>query len=256
MTGDKNRKVLALIPARYQSTRFPGKPLADIGGKSMIQRTYEQAGKGKSIYAGAGAPDDGKNFRHVEKFGGRTFLTRDEHPSGTDRIAEVATKMKDFEIIVNVQGDEPFIHPQQINDLIAFITASDNFQIATLARKIQSTDDLFNPNVVKVVKDLKNKALYFSRCPIPYFRGMEGEKWLTERVYFQHIGMYAFKRETLLNITKLAPSELEKTESLEQLRWLENGYSIGVLETEFSTISVDAPEDLLKLKDFLAEKNI
>ncbi len=183
-------------------------------------------------------------------------MTRDEHPSGTDRIAEVATKMKDFEIIVNVQGDEPFIHPQQINDLIAFITASDNFQIATLARKIQSTDDLFNPNVVKVVKDLKNKALYFSRCPIPYFRGMEGEKWLTERVYFQHIGMYAFKRETLLNITKLAPSELEKTESLEQLRWLENGYSIGVLETEFSTISVDTPEDLLKLKDFLAEKNI
>ena len=241
---------LGIIPARFASTRFPGKPLVDIGGKTMVQRVYEQACK-SSLGQVVVATDDARIFDHVSAFGGNVLMTSDQHPSGTDRCAEVAAlpHYADFQWVVNVQGDEPFIQPEQINLALDFLSKDNGCPIATLAKKINpgSNLDLTDPNMVKVVFDKNQRALYFSRWPLPFHRNLEREKWLAEGQFYKHIGLYAFRREVLLEVAKLPPSRLELAESLEQLRWLENGYPIGVALTEFESISIDSPGDLEKV---------
>ncbi|MCB0662421.1 MAG: 3-deoxy-manno-octulosonate cytidylyltransferase, partial [Saprospiraceae bacterium] len=195
--------------------------------------------------------DDKRIFDHVEDFGGNVLMTSPNHQSGTDRCAEVALQYPEYDIIVNVQGDEPFIQPSQIDELIGFLKDNDSYSIATQKKLIEDSDDLFSPNVVKVVSDLHQKALYFSRAPIPYYRGLKGDDWCKHCAYFKHIGLYAFKKKALLHVKDLPISELEKTESLEQLRWLENGIAIGVQETSYQTIGIDTPEDLEKIKSYL-----
>lgn len=236
--------LLAVIPARWASTRFPGKPLADIGGKTMIQRVYEQICLASKVNHVVVATDDERIFEHVRSFGGEVLMTRADHPSGTDRCAEVAKYFPKAKIILNVQGDEPFIQPEQIDLLADTLLADSKFSVATLAKKIEQPEPLFNPNVVKVVFSEKNGALYFSRHPIPFVRGLEPEKWLSQQIFYKHIGLYAFHRATLLKIARLSPTPLERAESLEQLRWLENGLRIAVGITDLETIGVDAPEDL------------
>ncbi len=238
---------LGIIPARFASTRFPGKPLVDIGGKTMVQRVYEQASK-SALGQVVVATDDQRIFDHVASFGGQVVMTSDQHPSGTDRCAEVVSlsQFADFQFIVNVQGDEPFIAPAQINLALEVLARDENCPIATLARKIQSESnaDLLDPNLVKVVFDKHQRALYFSRWPLPFHRNLPQEKWLAEGAFYKHIGLYAFRREVLLEVAALPPSRLELAESLEQLRWLESGYPIGVALTEFESISIDSPNDL------------
>jgi 3-deoxy-manno-octulosonate cytidylyltransferase (CMP-KDO synthetase) len=241
--------ILAVIPARYASTRFPGKPLVSIQGKSMIQRVYEQVKLCKKVDKILVATDDFRIFEAVEAFGGEVMMTKSDHVSGTDRCAEVAKKYKSAQFIINVQGDEPFIQPEQIELLISTLQASKQTQIATLAKKIEKDDVLFNPNSVKVVFGADKKALYFSRHPIPYLRGIAENAWLEQQNYFKHIGLYGFQRKTLLKIARLKPSILEKAESLEQLRWLENGYKIGVGITDLETIGIDTPEDLFLVEN-------
>jgi 3-deoxy-manno-octulosonate cytidylyltransferase (CMP-KDO synthetase) len=237
--------ILAVIPARFASTRFPGKPLVLIQGKTMIQRVYEQVKLCKKVDKIVVATDDLRIFEAVEAFGGEVIMTKSDHVSGTDRCAEVAKKYKSSKYIINVQGDEPFIQPEQIELLISTLQATKQTQIATLAKKIEKNDILFNPNSVKVVFGDDKKALYFSRHPIPFLRGIEEKAWLEHQNYYKHIGLYSFQRKTLLKIAKLKPSILEKAESLEQLRWLENGYKIGVGITDLETIGIDTPEDLI-----------
>lgn len=236
--------ILAVIPARYASTRFPGKPLADIGGKTMIRRVWEQVCLCKKVSRTVVATDDERIFEHVRAFGGEVLMTRPDHPSGTDRCAEVARYFPKAKFVLNVQGDEPFIQPEQI-DLLANTLASDSkFSIATLAKKIEQTEQLFNPNVVKVVFSEKNGAVYFSRHPIPFVRGAEPEYWLAQQVFYKHIGLYGFRRSALLKIAALSPTPLERAESLEQLRWLEHGLRIAVGITELETLGIDTPGDL------------
>jgi 3-deoxy-manno-octulosonate cytidylyltransferase (CMP-KDO synthetase) len=239
--------ILAVIPARFASTRFPGKPLVLIQGKTMIQRVYEQVKLCKKVDKIVVATDDLRIFEAVEAFGGEVIMTKSDHVSGTDRCAEVAKKYKSATYILNVQGDEPFIQPEQIELLIATLQATKQVQIATLAKKIEKNDVLFNPNSVKVVFGEDKLALYFSRHPIPYLRGQEQENWLNHQNYYKHIGLYGFQRKTLLKIAQLQASTLEKAESLEQLRWLENGYKIGVGITELETMGIDTPEDLISI---------
>ena len=246
----KNNKTLGIIPARFASSRFPGKPLAEIMGKSMIRRVYEQVQKADRISEVVVATDDERIFNHVKSFGGNVLMTSKEHQSGTDRCAEVIENQQfsDFDLIVNIQGDEPFINPIQIDLLIDFLCQNHGFEIATLAKKIDSKEAIFNPNIVKAVFGSNQKALYFSRHPIPFFRGISEEIWHEKGNFFKHIGLYAFRKETLKIISKLPQSPLEKAESLEQLRWLENGYSIGVEITDLETFGIDSPEDLKKVE--------
>lgn len=238
---------IGIIPARFASTRFPGKPLVDINGKSMIRRVYEQAGLARSLDKVVVATDDERIFDHVRGFGGAVMLTRTEHPSGTDRCAEVALHFPDAEIILNIQGDEPFIQPEQIDLLTGLLIRRRSFSIATLAKKIEDTSVLYNPNVVKAVFSAKQGALYFSRQPIPFLRGIAPEKWLQHHTFYKHIGLYGFRRQALLKVAQLAPTSLERAESLEQLRWLEHGIKIAVGVTEWETVGIDSPEDLLKI---------
>ena len=248
----KIKKTIGIIPARYASTRFPGKPLVDIAGKSMIQRVYEQAKRVPDLSAVYVATDDSRIYEHVKGFGGNAVMTLDSHQSGTDRCAEVLKLLADKEIgfVVNIQGDEPFIAPEQIEQLIEIIKGemsakvSQSPPLATLAKQITNTKELFNDNVVKVVFDEQLSALYFSRNPIPFVRGKERENWLEDNLFFKHIGLYAYRADILLAIAKLKTGRLEKTESLEQLRWLENGYAIQCGITEYETIGIDTPEDL------------
>ncbi len=242
--------ILAIIPARYASTRFPGKPLIDIAGKSMIQRVYEQALKAfEHVYV---ATDDDRIQQHVTSLGYRVVMTSNYHRSGTDRCKEAlqiieAIEQKSFEIVVNVQGDEPFILPEQLKQvLIPFENKSTH--IATLVKKIESFDELNDPNKPKVVINNKNEAIYFSRSVIPYLRGVEPQKWHKNHCYYKHIGLYAYRSDILNEITLLPQSSLELAESLEQLRWIENGYKISVIETTFETLSIDTPDDLKKIK--------
>lgn len=242
-------KILGIIPARYASTRFPGKPLVDIGGKSMIQRVYEQAMKCRMLTEVIVATDHEEIAQAVEAFGGQVTMTSANHQSGTDRCYEALSHSSaGFDYVINIQGDEPFINPKQIGELANLLDGTT--QLATLARKIENEQDLFNPNVVKVVFDKHGRALYFSRSAIPFNRTVEKSQWHTQRVYYKHVGIYAYRTDILQKITQIAPSGLEKAESLEQLRWLENGYSITVAETEYPTIGIDSPEDLKKVKDF------
>ena len=239
-------KTLGIIPARYASTRFPGKPLAKIGDKTLIQRVYEQAIKSSLIDAVIVATDDDRIFSHVVNFKGNVIMTDAKHPSGTDRCAEVTRQVADYDLIINVQGDEPFIDPMQIDIVIELLKKGAS--IATLAKKISKQEEFSNSNVVKVEFDAEQKALNFSRKPIPEVKDQPQDQWLKHGDFFKHIGLYGFHRETLLKITALAPSAREKAESLEQLRWLENNYSIAVGLTDKETISIDSPEDLLKVK--------
>lgn len=239
--------LLAIIPARYASTRFPGKPLVDIAGKTMIRRVYEQVGLSRKVDRAIVATDDERIAEHVRAFGGEVRMTRSDHPSGTDRCAEVARHFPQAQFVLNIQGDEPFIQPEQIDLLADTLTASKRFSIATLAKKISETDALFNPNVVKVVFSEKNGAVYFSRHPIPYVREAEPSHWLERQDFYKHIGLYGYRRTTLLRIARLSPTPLERAESLEQLRWLENGLRIAVGITEMETTGIDVPEDLEKI---------
>lgn len=243
----KNTKSLGIIPARFASTRFPGKPLADILGKTMIQRVYEQSAL-SGLDEIVVATDDERIFKHVKAFGGAAAMTSATHLSGTDRCAEVArlAQYAGFEIIVNIQGDEPFIQPEQIDLAGAFLAQNKNYSIATLARQITTTEEIFNANVVKVVFDKKRQALYFSRAAIPHQRNHPRENWPESGIFYKHIGLYAFRRQALLEVSTLPVGCLEKGESLEQLRWLENGYKIGVELTDFESFGIDTPEDLLR----------
>lgn len=239
--------VIGIIPARHASSRFPGKPLVDIRGKSMIQRVYEQASKTPSLQRVIVATDDARIEAHVQAFGGEVMRTAADHPSGTDRCAEVVARLGGaFEAVVNIQGDEPYIFPEQIEEIIHCLQQSPA-PIATLARPIQHSEDLFNPNVVKVVCNQRQEALYFSRAAIPHLRDTPQEAWIQEETYLHHVGMYAFQKDTLRALTKLERSRLERAEALEQLRWLDHGYRIAVGITHYESWSVDTPEDLLRL---------
>ncbi|MGF1923540.1 MAG: 3-deoxy-manno-octulosonate cytidylyltransferase [Bacteroidia bacterium] len=233
-------KILGVIPARFASTRFPGKPLVDIKGKTMIQRVYEQ-----SILASLDkvvvATDDERIAAEVNRFGGEFVMTSSTHQSGTDRCAEVVKNLPGYDIVINIQGDEPFIDPKQIN-LISDCFKDETVQLATLIKEIHSEEELFNPNVPKVVIGSQQQALYFSRHPIPFLRNAAHL-----HQFYKHIGIYGYQTATLLAITQLVPSPLELAESLEQLRWIENGYQIRTQLTNIETIAIDSPNDLLKI---------
>ncbi|MBE6202575.1 MAG: 3-deoxy-manno-octulosonate cytidylyltransferase [Rikenellaceae bacterium] len=246
-------KCLVIIPARYASTRFPAKPLALLGGKPIIEHVYRQVSKAVSDVVVA--TDDERIMAAVEAFGGRAVMTSTEHQSGTDRCYEALQRVGgDYDVVINVQGDEPFIQPEQIEALIAcFEDAATD--IATMVKPFTVTDGieaLENPNSPKVVVSRDMKALYFSRSVIPYMRGVEREEWLAKHTYYKHIGIYAFRAKTLAEVTALPQSSLELSEKLEQLRWLENGYVIGVATTERETIGIDTPEDLSRAEAYLA----
>ncbi|HVW14178.1 MAG TPA: 3-deoxy-manno-octulosonate cytidylyltransferase [Mucilaginibacter sp.] len=240
-------QILGIIPARYASTRFPGKPLVDIAGKSMIHRVYEQSKKCHLLTDVVVATDDERIYEHVAGFGGKAVMTSPDHQSGTDRCAEVAEKNPEFDIIINIQGDEPYINPEQISN-VALCFDEPGTQLATLVKKVQNNEELFNPNSPKVIINKNSEAIYFSRSPLPHIRGQEQENWLRHFTYYKHIGIYGYRADVLAQITKLPVSPLEKAESLEQLRWIEHGYRIKVAETELETFAIDTPEDLAKLK--------
>jgi 3-deoxy-manno-octulosonate cytidylyltransferase (CMP-KDO synthetase) len=237
---------LGIIPARYASTRFPGKPLIDIAGKSMIQRVYEQACSSSSLDKVVIATDDERIINEVKRFGGEFALTRNDHQSGTDRCAEVAEKFPGFAVIINIQGDEPYIDPVQI-DLLSSCFKDPEVKLATLVKNIRDEEELFNQNIPKVVLNHRQQAIYFSRHTIPFLRNITQENWLKSHQFYKHIGIYGYTVETLLQITRLKPSSLELAESLEQLRWIENGYEIQTRITDMESIAVDTPEDLEKI---------
>ena len=245
-------KFMAIIPARYASTRFPGKPLAVLGGKTVIQRVYEQVSSVLSeVYV---ATDDQRIYDCVEGFGGKAVMTREDHKSGTDRIEEAVEKIgTDADVIINVQGDEPFIQPSQVETLMHLFDASET-QIGTLGKLFESMEAVENPNSPKIVTDNRGFALYFSRSVIPYIRGKERNYWFGQYPFLKHLGIYAYRREVLAEVTRLPQSSLEKAESLEQLRWLQNGYRIRVGLTDVETIGIDTPEDLQRAEQFLLEK--
>lgn len=242
-------KVVGIIPSRYASTRFPGKPLAMIKGKTMIHRVCEQAWKSK-LDAVVVATDDMRIADEVLSFGGQYVLTDPNHQSGTDRCCE-ALDMLDipYDAVVNIQGDEPFINPKQINQLIDLIS-QENVQLASLVKRIDDEDDLFSPNTVKVVMDKEYKALYFSRNPIPFMRNVAREQWIEKGNFYQHIGIYAYRAATLRRIAAMQPTSLELAESLEQLRWLENCLPIHMAVTVSDNISIDTPDDLIRAVQF------
>jgi 3-deoxy-manno-octulosonate cytidylyltransferase (CMP-KDO synthetase) len=244
-----------IIPSRYASSRFPGKPLAIIGNKSMIQRVYEQAAKSLSIiYV---ATDDKRIYDAVLSFGGRAVMTSTEHQSGTDRCAEAAdliageTGIK-TDIVINIQGDEPFIKPEQIDQIKECFT-DDSVNIATLVRKVEPGEDIFNPNQPKVILNSDGDAIYFSRAAIPYIRETEKIGWTRKHIYYKHIGLYAYRNETLKQITRLAGSPLEIAESLEQNRWIENCFRIRAAVTIWESVCIDTPDDLERAEIFLEQ---
>jgi len=237
-------KYLGIIPARYASTRFPGKMLAKIHGKTMIRHVYEQCLKSLTLSKVIIATDDERIKEECESFGAQVLMTVPEHPSGTDRCFEAYTKLKEeFDFIINIQGDEPFIKPEQIDMLISGL--NDKTELSTLIKKIDNNSILFNVGNVKVTFNNKMEALYFSRHPIPYLRGIEEQTWLEKHSFFEHVGLYAYRADILKSITLLEPSSLETAESLEQLRWMENGYKIKLVETNWDSFCVETPEDLI-----------
>ena len=243
--------VSAIIPARFHSTRFPGKPLVSILGKSMIQHVYERVQRATHVDEVIVATDDLRILSEVESFGGKGRMTSPDHPSGTDRIAEVARELQ-TEIVVNVQGDEPLIHPEMIDLAVVPLLEEAGFPATTLRTPILDERDLTDPNVVKVVTDRAGFALYFSRFPIPYIR----DSWRDFRAiravhpnpFWKHIGLYVYRRDFLLRFSEMAPTPLERLEGLEQLRILENGYRIKAIETSHASIGVDTPEDLHRVE--------
>lgn len=247
-------RFVGIIPARYASQRFPGKPLAILGGKTVIQRVYEQVGKVlDDVYV---ATDDDRIKNTVEGFGGKAIMTSPDHKSGTDRIKEAVEKIGgDFDVVINIQGDEPFIHESQIKELCACFDDADT-QIATLGKPFTAEmgmEALENPNSPKIVVDNRGYAMYFSRSVIPYIRNTRREEWIGQFPYLKHIGLYAYRREVLRQVTQLPQSSLEIAESLEQLRWLQNGYKIKVGLTDVETVGIDTPEDLQRAETYLNE---
>ena len=242
---------IGIIPARFQSTRFPGKPLALLGGKPIIQWVYENAQKAlDEVYV---ATDDERVYQAVEEFGGKAVYTSTNHQSGTDRCAEAALKVTmntKIDVVINIQGDEPFIRPEQIESLKACFNSSVT-QIATLIKPIKNLDEINNINRPKVVINKNHEAMYFSRSPIPFVRDCPPEAWLAGSKFYSHIGMYAYRFDILSELTQLPIGILEKAESLEQLRWLENGYRIKTAQTQFENIGIDTPEDLEQAQKFL-----
>ena len=238
-------KIAGVIPVRYQSSRFPGKALVDIRGKSMVQRVYEQASKTTGLADVIVATDHQKILDHVRSFGGNVCMTSESHPSGTDRCREAIQKEgTKYDFVINIQGDEPFIEPEQIQELIDCLHSE--VQIATQAKQIEEHSVLIDPNCVKVIFSDNGNAIYFSRTPIPFMKNNPLDQWLEHHRYFQHIGIYAYRTDVLEEITELPVSTLERMEGLEQLRWLENGFQIKVLETKFQAHGIDTPEDLEK----------
>lgn len=243
-------KILGIIPARFESSRFPGKPLIDIAGKSMIQRVYEQCQKSSRLDKVIVATDDQRILDHLKTFGGQGIMTSSIHASGTDRCGEVAEHFPEFDILVNIQGDEPMIDPLQI-DLLCSCYDDLNTQIATLVKLIHTNEELVNENTPKVILNKNHQAVYFSRATIPYLRGKKIDNWLSEHAFYKHIGIYAFKRQILSEITKLPVSNLEIAEGLEQLRWIENGYPIQAAITTKESQAIDTPDDLIKVLKLL-----
>lgn len=236
-------KILGVIPARYASTRFPAKPLADIAGKTMIEWVYSQASKASSLHHLVVATDNQKIFDHIKKTGGNVVMTSEDHVSGTDRCAEALTLAEgEYNYVINIQGDEPFIDPAQIDLLASLLDGK--VELATLVKKITDPAVLHNPNVVKAIFNLHHEAIYFSRNALPHVRNTPPEQWLGKQNFYKHIGMYAYRADVLKEITTLKPSSLEMAESLEQLRWIENGYKIKIAETDIETMGIDTPEDL------------
>ena len=246
-------KILGIIPARYGSSRFPGKALAKIGDKSMISRVYEQASKAQSLSKVVVATDHPKIFEHVDDQGGKVFMTSPSHQSGTDRCYEAMEKVSDhFDYVINIQGDEPFIAPEQIDLLASCLKGG--VQLGTLVKKIEDLESWNNPNVVKVLVNHAGDAIYFSRSPLPYLRNTPPIEWLRAGNCFKHIGIYAYRKDVLEDITMLSQSPLELAESLEQLRWIENGYKIKTVETTLESHGIDTPEDLETARAFLKRR--
>lgn len=238
-------KIVAIIPARYASTRFPGKPLVKIKGKAMVQRVYEQALKSE-VDKVVVATDDQRIVDCIEAFEGNVVMTSVEHPNGTCRCEEVLSELDEkFDAVVNVQGDEPFIDPSQINQVVTLLKS--NAQIATLVKAIDDEKTLFDTNKPKVVLSEEGRALYFSRQVVPFIRDVKQSDWLSNNTFYKHIGIYGYQSEVLKELVTLKPGKLEELEKLEQLRWLENGYQIMVAETTLETIGIDTPEDLSSL---------
>jgi len=248
-------KIIGLIPARYASTRLPAKALKDLAGKTMIQRVYEQAAKATCLSKLVVATDDARIYDHVKSFGGEVCMTRVDHPSGTDRCAEALTLQEGkFDYVINIQGDEPFIHPDQIDLLGSKLNGQT--EIATLGKIINHVDELESESEVKIALNVHQEALYFSRSIIPYIVNSDADKanWLKQYNFFKHVGMYAYRSDILGQLTKLPQSPLEKVERLEQLRWLENGFRIAIVETTEETICIDTPADLEKARLMFAAK--
>ncbi|HRO42443.1 MAG TPA: 3-deoxy-manno-octulosonate cytidylyltransferase [Flavipsychrobacter sp.] len=243
--------IVGIIPARFASTRFPGKPLIDIDGKSMIQRVYEQASKSKSLNKVIVATDDERIFDHVAGFGGEAVMTREDHPSGTDRCWEAFQNLRDsFQYVINIQGDEPFIDPSQIDTLAATLEDGTT-ELATLIIPVNTHATLFDMGEVKVTLNANMEALYFSRMVIPYIKSIDQKEWHLHHNYYRHVGMYAYRSDVLEKITRLSVSSLEKAESLEQLRWLENGFKIKCAVTNFESHCIDTPEDVEKVRKIM-----
>jgi len=248
MSAQNSSEVLAVIPARHASTRFPGKPLAPIAGRPMIEHVYERLRQAGKISRVVVATEDERIKKAVESLGGEAALTRRDHRTGTDRVAEVAAHIP-AEIYVNVQGDEPLIDPGTVDGLVEAMLENSEMRIATCCAAIDQANDIMDPNIVKVVRDFDGNALYFSRAPIPWVR--ETAQTIAPR-FWKHLGLYAFRREALLEFPTLPPGELERVEQLEQLRWLENGFRIGVVETDYDAVSVDVPSDVERVEKLLA----
>jgi 3-deoxy-manno-octulosonate cytidylyltransferase (CMP-KDO synthetase) len=247
MTIPGHPDVIAVIPARYASTRLPGKPLAQIAGRPMIQRVVEQVRQAQNVTRVLVATDDQRIQAAVEGFGGEAILTRADHRTGTDRVAEVAAHVP-AEIYVNVQGDEPLLDPDTVDALVSAMLEDDSVQVATPCSAIRQQNDIMDPHITKVVRDFDGNALYFSHAPIPWVRDRDSDLVVK---HWKHIGLYAFRRDALLEFPTLPPGELERVEQLEQLRWLENGFRIRVVETEYDAISVDVPEDIARVEQLL-----
>lgn len=247
-------KFIGIIPARYASTRFPGKPLAVLGGKPVVQHVYEKVAA--VLEAAYVATDDERIYNTVTAFGGRAVMTRTDHKSGTDRIEEAIEKIGgDWDVVVNVQGDEPFVDKSQLETICRCFDDSST-QIATLGKRFTSMDAVENPNSPKIVVDNQGFAMYFSRSVIPFVRSKNREEWLRHYPFLKHLGIYAYRKEVLAEVTRLPQSSLELAESLEQLRWLQNGYKIKVGTTDIETVGIDTPEDLQRAEEFLKQQNL
>lgn len=239
-------KIIGIIPARYASTRFPGKPLIQIAGKSMLQRVYEQSIKADQLTDVIIATDDDRIATHAESFGGKVVLTKSNHPSGTDRCYEALLNANiSADYVINIQGDEPFIDPIQINELATICDGQT--ELATQMIPVDNHEVLFDTGEVKIVLNTNQEALYFSRMVIPFIKGVNQTEWHLHHPYYRHVGMYAYRTDILQKITALSPSSLENAESLEQLRWIQNGFKIKLVQTKFDSHCIDTPEDIEKV---------